>query len=875
MLWLAMSFAAGITVAAYLPFGLGVIFSACVVIGFLALALSKSRYSTWIVLFAFLLAGAAVFLSAEASVRPNRIKTIYDSGKIASGEPVEISGTLVGSIETTPDGLFIKIRIESIRHGTSGQDASGKVRLFALADTPEIFEEYLASSLSAGTRVRISCELERDSYRNPGGLSRKTILDWQDLDATGTVRSPTMIENLGGSSFTASVYAIREKLIEKFRELFNPQVAGVMIASLLGNKYYLDSQTAHVFREGGTFHILVISGLHITFIGGLAALFVGLFTKRKGVQFVLVCTFLWLYTIAVGAEVPVVRASLMFTVLWFSYATYRTSSLANALGTCALVLLVWRPNDLFSPSFQLTFSSVAAIVIAAFPLIEKLREIGTWTPTREQPFPAKVPENLRRFCEMLYWNEAAWQIESARNVWSANLFKSPSVNTQGRRLLQQTAAYIFEGVLVSLIVQAAMLPLVIHYFHRVTPISVILSLWAGVLIALESFSSLIAVIFSYVSDSLALPFVWLTEFVHWLMMSFPGQLTDIGWLGFRVPGYGGSEGWLYAGYFLMIGVLGFASYVWDPFSIKAAEQQPILRNGASITTAVAALIVGFVLIFHPFSEPKPDGRLHVEFLDVGQGDSAFITFPNGDTMLVDGGGRRTFDDDDAFEPDIPSIGEMVVSEFLWQKGYSHIDHLVATHADADHIQGLQAVARNFRIGEAWFGNLKTDDVDHARLTEILGSAGTPIRTVSRGDRFDIGEVSIEVLNPQASDYITTKENDRSIVLRLTYGSRTFLLTGDIERNAERDLADSDLRSDVVKVPHHGSRTSSTVNFIDSVRPGFAIIPVGRRSQFGHPHEEVVERWKAAGASVLTTGDHGTISFSTDGVELETMVFAPE
>ena len=128
-----------------------------------------------------------------------------------------------------------------------------------------------------------------------------------------------------------------------------------MIASLLGNRYFLDKQTAETFREGGTFHVLVISGLHITFIGGLTLLFVRFFTKKRAWQFLTAGGFSWAYSIAVGADVPVVRATVMFTILLFSQVIYRNGNLLNALGACALVLLVWRPEDLFNQSFHLTF----------------------------------------------------------------------------------------------------------------------------------------------------------------------------------------------------------------------------------------------------------------------------------------------------------------------------------------------------------------------------------------------------------------------------------------------------------------------------------------------------------------------------------------
>lgn len=865
MLWLAVMFAAGIALASFISAGFLILGAACFAFAVAAYLLAGRTLSTFFISGAFIVAGGFAYHADQASIKQDRIRWIYDHGQIASGEPTEVTGTVERDPEAAVEGFFFRLKVDSILYRHSPQKASGTVRLFAAVDSPEMAADYERLDLRSGTRVRIACDLYRDAgFRNPGVVSRKTILDWQEIDATGTIKSPLLVENLGtdGSGSIAFVFGIRERLILEFRELFSPQVAGVMIASLLGNKHFLDKETAEVFREGGTFHILVISGLHITFIGGLAVLIVGWFTRRKFIQFVVVCTFLWLYTIAVGAEVPVVRASLMFTVLWFSFAIHRTSSLANALGACGLILLAWRPGDLFTPSFQLTFVSVAAIVLAGFPLVQALRSIGEWTPTSTEPFPATVPRWLTRFCETLYWNPTRWEIEAARNVWTANLFKSPYFSINGT--LQRSLAYLFEGTLISFIVQIAMLPLVVHYFHRVTPISVPLNLWAGVFIALESFTSLFAVLFSFLSESLAAPLVRVTELVHWLLVAIPASVSDLRWLSFRVPVYAGHETWLYAAYFLFVIALALAAFLWNPFSLPKQKRTRLITQ---LVSTSAILILGSIVTFHPYSEPRPDGRLHIEFIDVGQGDSTFITFPNGETMLVDAGGRPSYRDEEEepFEPDLPSIGEFVVSEFLWEKGYSRVDHIVATHADADHIQGLSDVARNFKIGHAWFGIPSPDDPDYVRLTSILDRYGVPKATLSRGDNFEIGGVRIETLDPPVSGSETRSENDRSLVLRLTFGNRSFLLTGDIERLAEAELGDS--KADVVKVPHHGSRTSSTDAFVASTRPEFAVIPVGRRSPFGHPHKEVVERWQRAGAVVSTTGGKGTTSFSTDGNDL--------
>jgi competence protein ComEC len=250
-------------------------------------------------------------------------------------------------------------------------------------------------------------------------------------------------------------------------------------------------------------------------------------------------------------------------------------------------------------------------------------------------------------------------------------------------------------------------------------------------------------------------------------------------------------------------------------------------------------------------------------------------------MLIDGGGRFSLssgalsaDGTGAFEPDTPSIGESVVSEFLFEQGISRIDLLVATHADADHIQGLADAAANFKVGRALFAAMPPDDPDFQRLADVLEARRIGASIAARGDAMEFGGARVEVLSPPRTGTAANgSENDRSLVLRIVYGSRAILFTGDIEAAAERHLVDSTkLAADVVKVAHHGSRTSSTEAFVDAVAPLVAVVPVGRRSPFGHPHREVIERWRRRGVRVLTTGESGTISVSTNGSDLTVGTF---
>jgi len=895
LLWLAICFASGILAANFLVFEWQTYLIVCLIGAALTVFSLRKNFAIIFLSIAFTACGGLFFQLENSLDAQNRLRNFLDEQIIKSGEPLEIEGVLQAAPELAVGGFFLLLKTEKAIYKESEIKISGNVRLFAAAKDELVNSEYEQLNLNYGSRIRVACNLRReDDFLNEGVASRKEILDQKDIDATGIIKSPLLIDKIADRQTFAPlawIYERRQNLIIDFRDKFNVSTAGILIASLLGNKYFLDKPTAEVFREGGTFHVLVISGLHITFIGGLTLLFIRFFTKKRLWQFLIASAFLWAYSLAVGADVPVVRATIMFTILLFSQMIYRSGTLLNSLGACALILLVWRPADVFTPSFQLTFASVGAIVAMAFPLVEKLRAIGSWSPTAETPFPPNVPNWLRRFCETLYWRDKAWKIEHSRQIWSANLFKSPYLKWLEKRNLQNPARYIFEAVLVSFVVQMWLLPLTIIYFHRFSFLGILLNLWVGAIIALESFAAIFALFFAQISDVLALPFIKLTEIFNWLLVSVPQIFTDNSWASLRLPTYSGAMKAIYFLYFLPIIAATLLLNFWKPFATDSKFQisdfkfsgAPFLRINAGIFLLLFGLI-----IFHPFNSPMPDDKLRVDFLDVGQGDSALITFPSGETMLVDGGGKPNFnkifikneyeDEPEIFEPDTPSIGETVVSEFLWEKGYSKIDYILATHADADHIQGLTDVAKNFRIRAAIFGRVPLKDTDFAELYEILQKREIPVVKLSRGDGLNFGDVKIEVLSPSLDKNTEAiSDNNQSVVLRLIYGSRKILLTGDIEKEAESTLmqAPEFLQADVVKVAHHGSKTSSTEDFINASQVKLAVISVGKNSQFGHPHREVLERWKAAGAEVLTTGENGTISVSTDGRDLQLKTFNRE
>lgn len=901
--WLAIFFAFGILIGNWLELAWQIYLLVCLISAVFTIIFFRHRLAIIFLFVSFAAVGGLCFQVENQTLAPNRVKILYENNELVSGEPVEITGSLQSKPESAVGGFFLLLKSESLIYkGVEGK-VSGNIRLFAPVLNEQISQEYEQLQLRHGTKIRVGCHLRRGSkYLNPGSISFEELLDQKELDATGIIKSPLLIERLAEpKNFQPLgwIYEIRRDLIFEIKRNFSVPTAGTLIASLLGNRYHLDKNTSEIFREGGIFHLLVISGLHITFIGGLTVLIVRLFTRRRLWQFLISNAFLWLYSLAVGAQIPVIRAALMFTILHFAYVIFRQSNLINALGASALILLLWRPADLFDQSFHLTFISVLAIVAMAFPMLEKFRGIGAWRPSAETPVPPACSKKLKIFCEALYWSEAEWRREQTHSIWEAKLFKTPYAQKLERLRLQKILRYVFEMILVSAIVQAWLVPFMVVYFHRISLAGIFLNIWAGMLMAFLSLIAISAVIIAQASQILALPFIKLTELANRILINFGGWFVENDWASIRLPHYAGNMKAVYVLYFLPLIVVTIYLHKWKPFRLtengkRKTENENLklfafkfsFESISSLKWSFFVLAVFFsIIVFHPFSAPTPDGRLRIDFLDVGQGDSALITMPTGESLLVDGGGKVNFnslyvlredEEPELFEPDVQRIGETVVSAFLWEKGYDRVDYILASHADADHIQGLSDVARNFQVGAAIFGRTPVEDVDFAELYSILTKRNIPVSLVSQGESLDFGEVKIEIIYPYRDESAAAvSDNNHSIVLCVNYRNRKFLFTGDIERETERELIENTdlLQADVVKVAHHGSKTSSTQEFVKATQSKVAVISVGRESPFGHPKPEVVERWKMAGAKVLTTGENGTVSFSTDGQDLQLKTFS--
>lgn len=393
-----------------------------------------------------------------------------------------------------------------------------------------------------------------------------------------------------------------------------------------------------------------------------------------------------------------------------------------------------------------------------------------------------------------------------------------------------------ELLALSLTAQLGVIPLVAALFHRVTFSSILLNIPAIPLVGLIMGSGFVFLAVSVFSPCLAALLAPLIKFLIDVFLRVSHLLDGVQALSYRIPSPAPA---VILGYYIFLLAL-------------------LLRSrfkGQRIVCFILFAAFLAVVVTFPFP-PVQAPALRVTFLDIGQGDSILVEFPGRKKMLVDGGGIY----DSSFD-----IGERVVSPFLWRRGITRLDTMVLTHGHPDHLNGLAAVARNFRVGEFWEAFSPDQNPVYEELKKNL-RASTRRRRIFQGFRCRESGVDIEVLHPEESAPFTRKpENENSLVLRLAAGGVSILLAADIGRASERSILEDGIavRSAVLKSPHHGSRTSSSPAFMAAVNPRAVIISAGPGNPYGVPHREVLERYGASGRLVFRTDLDGAVEVTIE------------
>lgn len=670
-----------------------------------------------------------------------------------------------------------------------------------------------------GDRIALTGKLRAPwGFRNPGGFDYGTYLEHRGIGAVISASGAGRITLR--STPPAWSWWTPWRLIERWRErlrasavrsLDGPAV-GIFLGMILGQSGFVSPEVRDTYMATGTVHILSISGSHLGLIaflsfwatkaacGWLSASWFLTLTRRitpTRLAALVTAVPVSFYTLLAGYEVATVRSWLMIMLFLWALWLGRSNPVLVTLCSAAVALLLHDPGALYDISFQLSFLSVLAIGLV-LPLARR--------------DPGLPPTD-------------GWSLGDRLRTW-------------GKEYLWVTGC-----------VTLATVPVVAYYFNQIAwqglAANLIAVPFAGfVLVPL----GLLSAVWGLMAGSSALPAAAMNQFLC------EGFNTMVRWCAY-MPG----AEWHVASPSVQLMLIYYLA------GLALLLKGPRLAFRAKL--ALGMLLMG-LLGWWAWS-PRwnlEQTAVRVAFLDVGQGDAAVVELPEGETIVIDGGAAY----------DSLDLGRAVVGPYLWDRGIRRVDHLVGTHPQLDHVGGLATIVEKFSVGRYWGNGLSRDEAFYQRLHKALTSRQVPVSRAAQGRVIvQSPSCSMVALNPAPSNdgQVDGGElvlsdlrddgtilNNRSVVARLDCGVHSFLFAADVEGAGMERMLDHGvtLDAEVLKVPHHGARSSLHEGWIARVHPREAVISVGRQNPYGHPVEQVLQAYRQRGSRVWATSEWGSV-----------------
>ena len=760
-----------------------------------------------------------IIISVVSNLITIQLNKKYDTIYNELNNEIKIIATICSNKKEKQYKNIYKIKIEKINNNIKYKN------IYLFLNTPKNI------NLEFGDKIQFEGEYIKPSgQRNYRGFDYKKYL--KTLNVTGTVKAKeikvlkknnlNVVRNVSNQIFL--------KIKQNIESTYKNKESSLILGIMLGYTDNIENEIKEEFSSNNISHILAISGMHISYIIiGISTLFNKFLGKRK--TRILTIFLLIIYVLVTGFFPSIIRAEIMGIMLLLSFFIYRKSDIWTNISLSLLCILITNPFLILNTGLILSYGGTIGIIVFQKNVLKLLQQI-------------KIKKKLKSRIEIL------------------------KTNSKKLKIIINIKDKILEMISVTISAQIVLMPIIMILFNKIGFSFIFINLLITFIIGPVVILGFIQIITSFL-------FLNLGKFISYFLNPLINILLLISKLGSKLPlnriYISTPQIYILVVYYFLIFILNYLFKIYNLTNLNAFQKRiknliqvfkyKIRQNKRMLKKI---LILFIVLLFILNVIPK---NLKIYFIDIGQGDGTLIITPNNKKILIDGGGSESSEFD---------VGKSTLLPYLLARKVKKLDYVIISHFDQDHCGALLYIIQELKVEKVIIGRQYEISENYNKFKEIVKEKNIKVQVVETGDKIKIEKnIVLDILWPSSNSMISENAiNNNSLVCKLNYKKFSILFTGDIEKVAEDKIVSkymsnkNCLNSTVLKVAHHGSKTSSTIDFLNAVNSKYALIGVGENNKFGHPADSTIKNLQEKNIKIYRTDKMGEISIKTNGIKLK-------
>lgn len=676
--------------------------------------------------------------------------------------------------------------------------------------------------LDYGDKIAFIGEFERATSRsNYKGFSYEEYL--KSIGVYGIIDVPSeeikVIKKNSVNIISSIANKCRRVIIERITYILQDDTKDLALGFLLGYTEEMDESIKEAFRDSSLSHMLAVSGAHISYIIMGISLALNKIKMDKKISRIVTINILILFMFITGFSPSVTRACIMGICVLLAGILYRQTDFINSISLALIIILMKNPFSIYNIGLQLSFGGTIGIVLFS--------------------------KNIIRGIDILFHNYTERNSKTEKNIISINKNKHKIL-----KCIKDMMVVVFSA-------QIIIIPITILNFNTISLTFFISNILASPLMGIITIGGFVLLFISFISLRLSIIFSFFYKCILNLLIIIVKFCSKIPFSKIYVITIDEVIILVYYILIILINYFFMLSSKYRKSSIENLIYMLMKKTKKNLKRIIKNIIIVAIIMLFIKAFFRNFKGLQIYFVDVGQGDCTVMITPNNKKIIVDGGGNSNNESN-------YDIGENVVLPYLLDRKIRKLDYMIISHFDSDHYQGLEYVIKNINVKKVIIPKQLEENYNCKEFLKIANKKRVKVIEVKAGDKIKLDKnMYMQVLWPTEEAIMENITNNNSLVCKIYYHNSSILFTGDIEKVAEEAIlakykTRKILKSDILKVAHHGSKTSSIEDFLNMVKPKIALIGVGKDNKFGHPNNDVIERLKSIGTKIFRTDIDGEI-----------------